>query len=396
MLNSKLNTALGALCLMVIAWHSQAQEDSVDETQIIASDLEPDTQNPSTEATAKETQRVDAHYLTQRAQELLAEANIEAESMWLNSSESFVAFWSDDQSGAPLGALLLLHDQSQSPIWPETLQNIHRYLPRFGWAALSIELKNLPPEPIPERQISEVTAVSTDSQTETQPPANNTGAATTEAMGEGKEETKIDETEVVHQDEEAKSLAGAPPAPDSPKPPMKPLPTVAEVFTDNHARVSAAVEFLHQQSQYNIVLVGVGLGGYQSLRFVAENDLTPPEVENKTDDQSNTTRKALINRAIRALVLVNVKNEYDKRLTQTAPELMTQPGIPIMDITTQFDDILQANLDERNRVAKKNRYELYRKKHLTPPNGISYNHHESELTKVIRGFVTRFAAGNEL
>lgn len=360
---------------------AQTTESPVDESQIIASDAEDketEPQNTAHSTSSKSSAGIRAQ-LDQQQTSLLAQVQAGPESVWLTSETQFLAFWQDDLSGAPVGTVLLLHDSEQNPIWPETVLNLHRYLPLYGWSTLSIELLPLPQPHIPPRPIST-----------TPPPAP-------ESKADGTASSQ-DETQVVHQDSEAQAIA-SPPPPVAPllaadEDSLSPEEALKDRIASNQQRIAKGIEFLNAKGQYNVVLLGIGYGAHQVLRFANANNLAPPQIPD-SPKPANAGKKAIIDRAIRALIIVDMHNQYE-RMPDTSLELLQQPEIPLMDITTSAELDTRDQLALRQQVTKKNHYTLYRQRRLTPANGTLYDGSETELSKVIRGFLQRYAAGEQL
>ena len=60
---------------------------------------------------------------------------------WLtNGGSRFFSIYTPDQTGRPKGAAIVLHGANAHPDWPDVVNPIRTYLPRHGWATLSIQL----------------------------------------------------------------------------------------------------------------------------------------------------------------------------------------------------------------------------------------------------------------
>ncbi len=62
---------------------------------------------------------------------------------------SFAALFRRDESGQPLGAVILLHEAGANPAWPRVISPLRRRLPAHGWQSLALEL----PAPLAEGEI---------------------------------------------------------------------------------------------------------------------------------------------------------------------------------------------------------------------------------------------------
>ncbi len=347
-----------------------AQDASVAESKIIATDMSSSTAEASSAAADRSTATA---RLQQDQQTLLANATIAPKSLWLKTQTEFLAFWQADLSGSPKGALLLLPDTDHNPVWPETLLNLHEYLPQYGWATLSIDLLTPPPPVVPPRTtpVAPIPKAPADTEEASDPPPAE------------EPDKVVDETQVVHQEADPNS-AEAPPAKSEA---MDPEATLKE----NQQRIQQGITYLQSQGQYNIVLLGFGRGGYQALQFLHTQKLPTPKVA----EGQNPRKKAIVDRAIRALVTVDLHNHYPQA-TESADNLMHMPEIPYMDISTEIGLGAQEELHQRKLTSRLRQYELYRQRQLTPAKGIVYDKKETELTRTVRGFLQRYASGQKL
>lgn len=374
MLTAKHNTvprwpALIYACLLYCTpWGFQplwAQTKPVDETQIVATDEPQGAVQP--DAPAKSSTTNDKTRLAQQRRRLLAELKGPPEAVWIEvDGEKLLAFWHPDQSGKPLGALVLLHAPGQNPRWADLLLRLHEYLPLHGWATLSIELPELPGHAIPDRK-----PLVPASNTAPEPQATQTAA--------------VDESQVVHQ--EADEPATATETPANPVP--TPVDSIAEVRAGIQRRITAATQYLHQQGQYNLVLLGEGAGAFWALEHLEQ--AVAPAAPTSTD----ATRKGIVERAIRALIMVDLQIP-EPLVAKTSGGLLRHPQVPTLDLYTDWSPAARDAAAGRKQEAVKAAYETYIQKRLPPAAGVLDSKRETTLTKTLRGFLQQHAQGEKL
>lgn len=316
--------------------------------------------------------------LATQTRQLLAGVEAPPHPVWISvQGEKVLGFWHADTSGTPVGAILMVHDQGHSPRRPDTLLNLHRVMPRHGWATLSIEMPTLRPATTPAREHT-----TTASPTSLAVPNEDAPQAQTERT-----EASVDETQVVHQEEDP--AAKKEPAAATPKP-AAPKPTAEEIEQMAMATLQAGLDYLQQQNQFNIVILGEGLGAARALKFVAQAEVGSPPAQ----ASGGTRRQAVISRPVRALVLLNA--DLSKSHTEAPLELIRYPEVPTLDLITSVDFEVRANAARRKQMSQKMQYQIYSLRRLMPQAGDNSGDQENDVTKNIRGFVTKHAQGVKL
>lgn len=329
--------------------------------------------------------------LATQTQHLLANVEPPPHPVWISvQGEQVLGFWHADTSGAPVGAILMVHDQGHSPRRPDTLLNLHRIMPRHGWATLSIEMPTMRPSPIPARVRSEPivpsSTISTDADMPTPPNGDAPQRLTQDAQTEPTE-VEVDETKIVHQEEDptpAKEPAAAIPMP------TEPTPTAEEIEQMAMATMQAGLDYLQQQNQFNIVILGEGLGAARALKFIAQAEVGSPP----TQTTGRASKRGVVSRPIRALVLLNA--DLPGGNTESPLELIRHPEVPTLDLITSVDLEVRANAAKRKRMSQKMQYQTYTLRRLMPQAGVNTEDQENDITKTIRGFVTKNAQGVKL
>lgn len=347
------------LCILAIHQSAHAQEPAPEATEPPINAEESAGALPLEEATHPVHQPV-AERLAEQKRQLLHALKGPPTALWLPiDDQQVLAFWQPDRSGKPLGAVLMLHDRGENPRSPATLRRLHEYLPLHGWATFSLELPDLPGAILPARP--NLPTAPTAPQSEPSAPLDSDVA-----HQETTNEAPVDALET-------------------------PLPSVSreEVIEQIHRRIQAATVYLHQQNQYNLILLGEGGSTHWVLQHL--DKAVPPAAVESADNKS----KGLIDRTFRAVVLVNPSTPDAAQRAPLHDELR-HPEIPTLDVYTDFHlDTLTAARN-RQQAAKQKGYGNYVIRRLPPPIEADPERVETSLTKTVRGFLQRYAQGVEL
>lgn len=74
-------------------------------------------------------------------EKVLIESVNKSEIKWLKTpNEKFIALYSDEFTGTPRGAVIILHSMGGHADWPDVISPLRHSLPRHGWSTLSIQL----------------------------------------------------------------------------------------------------------------------------------------------------------------------------------------------------------------------------------------------------------------
>lgn len=286
---------------------------------------------------------------------LLAKSLPEDAPIWLTTAdERFLGIWQRDRSGDPKGALFIIHAEGENPSWPNTTQPLHNTLPDYGWATLAISL------PVPE-----------------QPPHPQRTAPVKTFLN-------IGETPATAQDGDKPSATSTPaPATTAPaKPPQKPISAMTETIAEK--RLESALRFLHDQGQFNIILLGNGFGAIRASDFLKK--ITPKV--------TNPKLKEKLEKPVSAIVIVNGRNRLPT-MKASYKHWFSDPEVPVLDIFI--------NTDNRNRGEAKDRKTLARQKRVATYKQVKINNlthtkswGENLLSRRIRSFLDANAAGIEV
>ncbi len=286
---------------------------------------------------------------------------------WLEAgNEKFMGLWQADTTGNPFGAILILHGEGQSVDEPHEINAMRNNLIHYGWATLSIHLPALarakiPPRPEPKPKESKKPKDGPD-ESSTQAPPDADADKTPE--NQGKATTK-------QQDAMKADMAGK-------KKDIDPEAVSRE-------RLHAAIAFLKEQGQYNIVLVGHGVAATRALKYV--DHLTGGR-------KSNGMKGGKIQRPIRAAVLISARN----LIPQTGEHIRqyySDQSLPILDLYYGDHYLDEIEVSQRAKIARsKGMRHYYQLKVLKPSD--SDNAHENRLTRRVRGFLNKHAKGVEI
>lgn len=283
------------------------------------------------------------------------------------AGEAFYCLWNHTTTGNALGAVLILHEEGHHLDWPLTINSLRVELADHGWSTLTVDLPNptagkisLRPTPIPT-PIPESNAE----------PKPNPEAAIDSA--DNKEPPQSDK-----------------PEPENPAD-ASAAQTKPEIETVVGARLNAALDYLHGAGQFNIVILGQGLGAARAAVFI--NQLMTSSA-NSAVAQNTGKAKAIIKRPVRALVLVNARNHIAGS-ELTLPQQLKDPGLPVLDIVFGDHYMDSHEAEKRRRWASRQQMSNYSQvKTRRPVGGASEKN--NRLVKRVRGFLNRNAKGVEI
>ncbi|WP_297526614.1 alpha/beta fold hydrolase [Thiohalobacter sp.] len=76
----------------------------------------------------------------QRWAEQITDMLVVGEAEWLEANgQKFLALYTEDTTGAPKGAVILVHGTGAHPDWPDVIHPLRVRLPDHGWSTLSIQ-----------------------------------------------------------------------------------------------------------------------------------------------------------------------------------------------------------------------------------------------------------------
>lgn len=281
----------------------------------------------------------------------------------LDHNRRLLAFWQPEKSAEAKGAVIIVAAPGLPYASNPLVETLQASLPEAGWSTLLITLPEFFGPPPPKRA------------SEKQTPAPT---ATTE---EPPDDDDTDETQVVFSETEAETDASDNNTDDADDQPSTFIEW-QDYLTFTEDVLTRAIAFLHQKEQYNIALLGEGVGGYISLQFNSRAPQTAPS----TVEKDNET--AAVDRDIRALILVDLQPGFD-----AGTELLNTPNVPTFDLFSKSRGLVIREAKNRILAARGQEYDLYLQKPITSG---STRVRADSAGKLIRGFLDRHVAGEQM
>lgn len=369
--NSRRLLLLASLWFLALTSSGTLMAQSTTKNEVAAKLTEPAATSDTAADVSTEKEPPVYQSREERDMTLLANSQNDATVVWLEAMNTpFLSLFEQELTGNPVGAVLILNAEDQHSNWPNSSEPIRLSLPAFGWSSLSTQLPTPNAEPVPKRtlpvnkeakeidstQESEKTTVD-DSSTE-QPETTQAPAETskTESLNTSENTTQVESNL-------KRSIAEKTPS-DIP---------VEEIAL---SRVQETINFLHSKGQYNIVLMGNGVGAARATCFI-----------NQLDNASGNKQT----RMIRALVLINARNQISGSDRQL-PQCLINPEIPVLDVYTGVNNRDRQEAKQRLKSSRLNNYSVYQQIRLPI---VAHNSMlgENRLSRRIRGFLESHARG---
>lgn len=315
----------------------------------------------------------------ERDMSLLADGVDGETAVWLTAMEQpFLALYEQELTGQAVGAVLIINAEGQHSSWPTTSELIRLSLPEFGWNTLSTELPLPETKPIPKRSEAPKPKVDDKAAGEGSAEAPQKDNSATETEKEPVKAEAGEDKEIY--DSESGQLSDG-----SINPSKAEGTNTLETETDEMkipaediavARLHASINYLHQQGQFNIVLMGSGMGALRSVCFL--NDI--PKLNESTQS-----------RLIRSLVMIDARNRLPNDDRQLHKCLDT-PEMPVLDVYVGQDDRNHSEAKERRKYAHRKNYEVYQQIRL-PELARNTMLGENRLSRRVRGFLESHSRG---
>ncbi len=340
-----------SLALLTLAYANaqDAEMDNKSETEEQAPLEEKSTKTPSTEP--RKVIDTEKQTLT-----LLVEELDDRDVTWLEANGGkFMGLWQTDTTGNPFGAVLILHGEGQSLDEPFEINAIRNNLSHHGWATLSIHLPPLARAQIPPRP----------KKMETEEDVNGSMEAPLADKDTPKADTAMQKNKTTPQMTREKKDT--------------------DPETVSRARLQSAIAFLQEQGQYNIVLVGHGIGATRALKYIDHL------IGGK---KSNSVKGGKIQRPIRAAVLISARN----LIPQTGEHIRqyyNDRSLPILDLYYGDHYLDEIETNQRAKIARSEGMQHYYQLKVLKPSE-SDNSDENRLTRRVRGFLNKHAKGVEI
>lgn len=289
---------------------------------------------------------------TQQSMKLLADHLNNNETIeWIDSAgEPFLAVWNADRTGDAKGAVLIVHAEGEHPAWPQTTRPLHDSLPDYGWATMAIHLPNPHSKPVPKRTIATRATV-------------NTTSDSTTPTADDKPET------------------------DTPPTPA-PTPTATAATRDTEKisseRLAAALQFLHEKGQFNVILMGSGVGAIRTHLFM--KSITPIITDERL--------RKRFEKPIQASIIFNARNRLPTE-NKDFSEWFFDPEIPVLDIYTTEDIRNQQAAYTRKILGKREKVVTHSQIKIATIN-YEKSWQENILSRRVRSFLEAYLKGIEV
>ena len=154
--------------------------------------------------------------------------------------------------------------------------------------------------------------------------------------------------------------------------------------TESLNRLESALVFLHDQGQFNIIVLGSGLGAIRAQNFMTQ---ITPKIE-------NPRLRANFEKPVRALIIINGRNQLpsEKDLYR---DWFTDPEIPILDIFVMNDSRNIVEAKARKVLAKQKGVLVY-KQVKVPAVLRESSWGETPISRRVRSFLDTNAVGVEV
>jgi len=295
--------------------------------------------------------------------------------LWLDTEYGrFLSLWQKDRSGDAKGALLIIHAEGEHPAWPNTTKPLHDTLPDNGWATLAISLPSPDERAIPKRTLPTKVKrfIKTESDDEDNVESIEDEKSSEQAKTEAIANDDIAERKTESVNNVVKEKIELP----------KEKENSAEIITEK--RLEAALQFLHDQGQFNLIVLGNGSGAIRAHDFIEK--ITP-----KID---NPRLKEKLERPIRAMILVNGRNQLPT-MKETYQNWFSDPEIPVLDIFFKGDYRNAADAKYRKTLARQKKALNYKQVRLSLLNS-EKSWGENTLSRRVRSFLDTNAVGVEV
>lgn len=315
----------------------------------------------------------------------------EDEIVQLNTAkETFYGLYLAEASGTPQGGILILHDDQQHGHWPEIVAPLREYLPQYGWATLSIELPDIPARKRVTRIQSNISSPVVESE-QAEQDENKEPIATTEdgapleqeALSAEATDSSGPSADTQVQAEENEDSEPALPRleslPDlaaetqavSPKVIEQRLDNIQYYQQKNSQRIISAIEYLQSKGQFNLVVIGYGIGAAWAVDYIQQQVNEDPE------------RKGL------ALITI------DALASQYSPQKMNQQiaklKVPFLDLIHPSQPYALKHAKKRQTIMNRNKNNQYQQ--IITANMANYDDSESPTSRRIRGWLKTNAGG---
>jgi hypothetical protein len=391
------------------SWAVEAEAEKQESETLDSNDTDTDTESSTIENPESKPTAAALYYLPnipkKRAQSLIHHMELmerQNEIIQLSGlDEDYYGLFLADATGNPQGGVLILHDDQQHGHWPDIVAPLREYLPQHGWTTLSIELPDIPAR----KRIARpdlTAALSSNSATDTEENETSPDIEPITTNQEGEPlltEESIDNDgpdlsgqPVVQEDETATDDSLEPALPKLAKLPdlankiAEESSTEEEVTIDliehyrkqNQQRIVAAMEYLRNKGQFNLVIIGYGIGAAWAIDYMAQQE---------EDTKIAATTKG----DNKGLTLVTIDAMPSRHNSMTMNEQLKTLQLPFLDLIQPNKAYSLKQGKVRLAIMKRNKNEQYQQ--IITSNMASYHEDESPTSRRIRGWLKNNASG---
>ncbi len=313
------------------------------------------------------------------------------------NTEAFSGLYLPESRGRPQGGIVLLHDHGQHGHWPALVAPLREYLPRYGWTTLAIELPEPPAAPLPSASdvVPPTTSKSEPSaepeQTAVDAPAKEEAPA---PANEPLDSNGISVSGTAESD--SNNEPGLPPLERLPDLPVaaeeSPASTAPETTADERyrqqvrARIEAAVSYLNQRGQYNLVILANGISASWAADFMLA---APPtdETDNNNDEDTPRAREP-------GHTLVLIDPQQDPYSQIPLSDQLQQLDIAVLDLLTDLRQVHEH--EEARRAGAMRRRQRQQYQQIELPARATDEAATSVILRRVRGWLRTHAAGVEV
>lgn len=303
-----------------------------------------------------------------------------------------------DATGNPQGGVLILHDNQQHGHWPDIVAPLREYLPQHGWTTLTIELPDTPVRVRIAREEASVQPSSSSSSSDTNEGDTTTGNEPISSNKEGEPlfaEEAIDNAgpDLQGQQDKLKEDVDTTPVDDSLEPALPKLAKLPDLDSQeiaeidapeemlfdpiehyrkqNQQRIFTAMEYLRSKGQFNLVIIGYGIGAAWAIDYITQQ-------EDAEEDK-------------KGLTLVTIDALPSRHSSMIMHQQLEKLNVPFLDLIQPEKSYALKQGKIRRAIMNRNKNETYQQ--IITSNMASYHENENPTNRRIRGWLKTNAGG---
>lgn len=298
---------------------------------------------------------------TAEQQQALLAAAMGDQSQWLDTTHGkILTFYRPTETQSTKGALLLLHAAEDPQAWPPELETLRQQLPKYGWETLAVSLPQKTPPTVPARPNS-VSSSSSDATDQTSSEISSQPSSPEPSPEPNPESSQTSSSEASNQA-------------------SSPSLSREELIK---AYLLAALSFLNEKGQYNLVVLTDNSSLYWSMQLLS------PKIKTNNLDPST------VDGPLQALVVINLQPQEPLSKTELETSF-NQAQLPVLDLFFAPESEEQQTERELHKAcAMRNKLSAYQQLLIEPlPQAVEGNN--NYLLQRIRGFMDKNAQGKEI